>query len=117
MSSWPMPDHLKSSILSRLKDGLTYAVIAKEHGISIDTVGRLARGHGMRRSFPPAMRSAKERIQIGSLPVSTKNMTVSTFVLTLPEDVIEWLDKETPKGSRMCDLIRAIIIDAYNGER
>lgn len=104
---------------------LTTAQVAEKLGLTrkaVDSAKRTAEEHGViipfRRGRPaprkprPAWEKECDR---GTLQIGRG--TVGTLIRSLPEEVGTWLAGQTPEGSTMADVIRAIITDAYHEEK
>lgn len=85
------------------QDIMTYCSVARrQHGIMLHVPGA--------RMNEPRPAIAKH-LDIRGTPMGGIGRP---FMNMLPDDVAKWLYDETPKGSTIADIVRAILVDAYN---
>jgi len=107
----PISAETRTAILTALKSGERRIDIARRLGVSKQSVSSIAAKAG----FPEAYRTAAHLNRQGALSLGMTGFR--PFVASLPDGVVNWLHEETPDGSSMAELIRAIIIDAYAEEQ
>ncbi len=105
-------DDTRAAIASDLRRKVTYVAIAKQYGVSKSTITRVARAERLvRRKKTPA-----QLIRDGSLSGVSASKGFVGWLLTMPDDVVNWLVEQAPQGARASDVVRAIVIDAYHDE-
>ncbi len=109
----PLPVKVRIAIAADLRGSEdTYRAIAARHSVSLSAVGRVASESGIYRR--PRGKSAADLIRSGSIRLGCGPLSFAGWLLTMPDDVINWLHSETPHTSSIADLARAIIVDAYH---
>lgn len=105
-----IPEPIRAEALTALRARESRTAIAHRLGVSVQWVSKLASKHGIES----VNTSAAQQIRQSTYRIGAK--TVSSFVLNLPEDVIEWIHRSRPKGVSFAETMRAILIDAHNDE-
>lgn len=123
-----MPGHKKLEQRAAVKRlamrGLTYKDIADILGISLSATARTAQAlmsdgeipdratrHGVKPAPAPMshLRNLEERCKV-------RRGNMYDVLLPLTNEQREWLFKQAPKGTKLAELVRAIIVDAYEEE-
>jgi uncharacterized protein (DUF3820 family) len=115
---------LRDKVKALALEGMTAIHIAGELGVSYYTVQHYIRVLLADNALPYASqrkprtkgyaRKGFERIRM-KYGVHFGRMT--DFVADLPEDHLVWIVGQIPKGGTFADVLRAIIVDAYEDEK
>jgi DNA-binding transcriptional regulator LsrR (DeoR family) len=110
----PHPTWYRCFLLSQ--QGKSRKEIAAELGISVSKVSFFAQYARKRHGLQIAPFESKDRSFVMNLVRNKKTGSVGKLLYGLPRPVATWLVSQIPADATLADVVRAIVVDAYDEE-
>ncbi len=95
-----------------LRNGFTHRATATRYGVCTGTVARVAKTF----KLSPSTKTPAEHMRAGDFRTITSHQGFVGWLLSMPDEVVNWLAEEAQNGALVSDIVRGIVVDAYHAE-